>query len=124
EVIVFPKTFTECEGVLADDAIVKVRGRYDKQDRGSQIKAMSIKPLNLGSREPDKPQPVEIRMNASSFNQQTSDMLMGLLREHPGHEPVTLFIAYSDGRKFRAELPVTVDSTDSVLKNSLARFAA
>ena len=41
---------------------------------------------------------------------------MRILRSYPGRDGVVLLVEQSDGRKFRAELPVSVDAQSVVLK--------
>ena len=42
-----------------------------------------------------------------------------ILKSYPGRDGVVLFVNQGDGRKFRAELPVTVDSGNAIMKSEL-----
>ena len=42
-----------------------------------------------------------------------------ILANYPGRDYVVLFVTQADGRKFRAELPVTVDSRNAILRSEL-----
>jgi DNA polymerase-3 subunit alpha len=45
ELMVFPAVYQRCEGLLADDAIVVVRGRLDRQEEVPRLVAMDVMPL-------------------------------------------------------------------------------
>ena len=47
-------------------------------------------------------------------------MLKRILASYPGRDYVVIFVLQSDGRKFRAELPVSVDSKSAALYSELA----
>ncbi|MFR1639099.1 MAG: hypothetical protein ACLSVD_07935 [Eggerthellaceae bacterium] len=41
------------------------------------------------------------------------------MKSDPGRDGVVLFVQQNDGRKFRAELPVSVESRSSILRSEL-----
>ena len=49
----------------------------------------------------------------------TSDKLMRILKDHPGKDPVVLYVRQADGRRMRAELTMTADSGNQHLKAHL-----
>ena len=118
EAIMFPQAFAQYGSALIDDAIVKVKCRFEQSDRGSQILVSEVLDLELDQDAP-RPHPLEISVAAESFNQQVSDGLMELLKRFPGADPVILSMRHSTGRKFRADLPFTVDSHSTVLQQQL-----
>jgi DNA polymerase III subunit alpha len=48
ELLVFPATYQRCAGVLADDAIVVVRGRLDRREEAPRLVAMDVTLAGLG----------------------------------------------------------------------------
>ena len=55
-------------------------------------------------------------MPSRSFDQNRSAHLSRILSSYPGRDGVVLFVQQADGRRFRAELPVSVDAQSTVLK--------
>lgn len=103
---------------LVEDAIVKVKGKFEHSDRGDQIMAFEIERLEFDESQMG-PSQLEIRLNSSDFNAFTSQQLQQILGSHPGRDAVVLFVQQADGRKFRAELPVTVDTGNNLLYSEM-----
>ena len=61
-------------------------------------------------------------MPSAEFNQTKSMRLNRILKAYPGRDNVVLFVDQSDGRKFRAELPVTVDARATALRSELCEL--
>ena len=106
---------------IQEDAIVKVKGKFEHTDRGNQIVAYEMENLEL-SEEDAKPSRLELRVPSSSLDQARSARLNRILQSYPGRDGVVLFVQQSDGRKFRAELPVTVDSGNAVMRSELSEL--
>ncbi|HMK97630.1 MAG TPA: DNA polymerase III subunit alpha, partial [Acidimicrobiales bacterium] len=89
EVFVFPRTMTEVGYLLADDAVVCVRGRLDLRDDVPKLVCSELKrpQLNLTGTEPLR---VVLPVNAIDDHRVTR--LKELLREHPGTSPVFLHV--------------------------------
>ena len=125
---VLEDTSGHCEGVcfkyddfadaLEQDAIVKVRGKFEHSDRGDQIMAFEVERLAFDASQMG-PSQLEIRLWASEMNALRSQQLQQILRSHPGDDAVVLFIRQADGRKFRAELPIKVDLTKNIIYSEL-----
>ena len=58
----------------------------------------------------------QLRVPSRSFDQNRSAHLSRILNSYPGRDGVVLFVQQADGRRFRAELPVSVDAQSTVLK--------
>ncbi|MEG0072691.1 MAG: DNA polymerase III subunit alpha [Raoultibacter sp.] len=105
---------------LIEDAIVKIKGKFEHNDRGNQLLAFEVKILELAGKEADaKPAQLELRIRQSDFNSEASQRLNRILLSHPGRDGVVLLVQQTDGRKFRAELPLTVDSTSSMMLSEI-----
>ena len=103
---------------LVDDAIIKVKGKFEHSERGDQIMAFDIERLEFDESQAG-PGRFEIHLHSSDFNAVVSQQMLNILRHHPGDDAVILFIEQSDGRKFRAELPMTVSSDDRLLLSAM-----
>ena len=55
----------------------------------------------------------------ADFDQSKSLRLNRILKSYPGRDGVVLFVQQNDGHKFRAELPITVDSNSPIMKSEL-----
>ncbi len=110
--------YEEFSDILQEDSIVKLKGKFEHSDRGNQIVAFSVEAIELTEHDA-KPLRLEIKVSSSAFDQVSSAKLNNILQSHPGRDGVVLFIHQSDGRKFRAELPVTVDSNNPVLRSEV-----
>ncbi len=110
--------YDENAAAIQDDAIVKVKGKFEVNDRGSQIMAFEMEAIEL--REEDAlPAHLELRVSSAEFNQTKSLRLNRILQSYPGRDGVVLFVNQADGRRFRAELPVTVDARSAVMRSEI-----
>lgn len=103
---------------IAEDNIVKVKGKFEHGERGNQIIAYEIETMEL-TEEDAKPRNLELRIPARAFDQARVQTLNRILKSYPGRDYVVLFVMQSDGRKFRAELPLQVDSGNVMMKSEL-----
>ncbi|HIR43408.1 MAG TPA: DNA polymerase III subunit alpha [Candidatus Aphodovivens avicola] len=100
---------------IQEDTIVKIKGKFEHNDRGNQIMAFEVEVIELSEADL-QPQRLELRLSSADFNQTASVKLKRILGTYPGRDGVVLLVSQNDGRKFRAELPVTVDATSSMMK--------
>lgn len=119
-VVVFPKTYKEAEGYLygetdpetgavLSDAFIRVHGKLERSDRGDQIIAQEILPLELNE-ETNRPKVFEIMVPSSRFSQSNMSRLATVLATNPGGDRVELFIEQADGQTMRAEIPARVNA--------------
>jgi DNA polymerase-3 subunit alpha len=85
EVMVFPKTMAQHGHLLADDAIVVVKGRVDQRDDALKVIAMEITRPDLVL---DGGPPVRIRVRINGLSDAKVTRLKAVLSEHPGDSPV------------------------------------
>ncbi len=108
--------FEKNQSAVFEDAIVKIKGRFEVNDRGNQLLVNEVKLLELTENEANAaPLCMELTVKMSEFNAITSNKLINILKAHPGKDSIVLFVVQSDGTKMRAELPVQVNSKDSLL---------
>ncbi len=103
---------------IQEDAIVKIKGKFEHNDRGNQIMAFEMETIELNEADA-RPSHLELKVSSTDFNQTKSMRLNRILSSYPGRDGVVLFVRQSDGRKFRAELPVSVDARSSVMLSEI-----
>jgi DNA polymerase III subunit alpha len=105
---------------LQEDAIVTCKGKFEVNDRGKQILVFEAKPLVLTEEEASAaPLQLELTLATRELNSVNTDRLMRILQQYPGKDPVILIVGQADGSRMRAELPLTVDAGNSVLRSRL-----
>ncbi len=116
--------YSKVSDMLREDAAVKIKGKFEVADRGSQIIAYEIEELALEDAPRPKRAPTNllIRLESREFDAAKSQRLNSILSSFPGRDGVVLMVRQADGRKFRAELPVTVDSESDVLRTEISRL--
>src|SRR5437763_14644964 len=92
EVWVFPRTMQEYGHLLADDAIVCVKGRIDTRDEEPKLVCMELKPYEPGKEAAE----LEVVLPLYAMTDDTMDALKRLLVEHPGESQV--FVRLGDKR--------------------------
>ncbi|MBQ9001979.1 MAG: DNA polymerase III subunit alpha, partial [Eggerthellaceae bacterium] len=110
--------YDDCGEAIVEDAIVKVKGKFEHSDRGNQIIVYEVKPIELNE-ESARPSQLELRVPSSDFSQERVQRLNRILGSYPGRDYVVLFVLQADGRKFRAELPLTVDSRNPIMRSEI-----
>ncbi len=110
--------YEENAEAIHEDAIIKVKGKFEHNDRGDQVMVFEAEVLEL-SEEDARPTRLELSVPMSDFDQTKSQRLNRILRSYPGKDGVVLFVRQNDGHKFRAELPVTVDSASPIMRSEL-----
>lgn len=119
-VVVFPKTYKECEqylrgetdpetGAVLSEAFIRVHGKVERSDRGDQIIAQEVLPLELNE-ETNRPKVFEIMIPSARFSQGSMARLATVLASNPGGDRVELFVEQGDGRTMRAEIPTRVNA--------------
>lgn len=110
--------YDENAEAIQEDAIVKIKGKFEHSDRGNQIMAFEVESLEL-SEDDARSSHLELKIAMADFDQSKSLRLNRILKSYPGRDGVVLFVQQNDGHKFRAELPVTVDSRSPVMLSEI-----
>ena len=89
EVWVFPRTMQEVGFLLADDAVVCLKGRLDLRDESPKFICMELRrpELSVGGAEP-----VHVYLPLHALTDDRVERLKMLLREHPGPSAVFLHV--------------------------------
>ncbi len=115
--------YDDFASALVEDAIVQVRGKFEITDRGNQVVVYELESLELDEEDEERPPGhLEIILKSSEFTQTHSLKLNSILKSFPGRDGVVLMIKQSDGRKLRAELPLTVDSRSPYLRDEITEL--
>lgn len=105
---------------IQEDSIVTLKGKFEKNDRGDQILAYEVSRLELSEEDANAaPSHMELSLQSAELNSLVSDRLLRILKSHPGNDSVVLYVTQSDGHKMRAELPLSIDSSNTHLKAHL-----
>lgn len=112
--------YDDYANALVEDKIVQVKGKYEVGDRGNQLMAFEVEELELEEGiERRGPQTVQLSIQQRDMSQDTMTFLTQILKRYPGQDGVVLFVNQADGRKFRAELPITIDAHNAGVFNEL-----
>ena len=129
EVVLWSNTWEKYRDLLQPaegtgaNPVIHLRGKFERSDRGVQIIAFDIDALSLedqggAQRTRRGPSALDIHVRSEKLAGDTMAQLSSLFAKYPGAQPVTLFIEQADGRKFRAQLPVSVNcSSAELIKN-------
>ena len=108
EVMVFPRTMLEYGALLADDAIVCVKGRLDLKEEPAKLVCLELKRPDVAA---DPNPPVRIKLSPNIVTDSLLGRLKAVLRDHPGESPVLL---HFDGRVLRLPDDFRVDSRNGL----------
>jgi len=112
--------YEKFQEAIQEDAIITCKGKFEVNDRGSQVIVYEASTLELSDEEANVgPMQLELSIATRELDSVTSDKLMRILKEHPGKDPVVLYVRQTDGHRMRAELPMTADSGNQHLKAHL-----
>ena len=106
---------------IQEDVIAKIKGKFEHNDRGSQIMVFEMEAIEL-SEDDARPSHLELCVPSSAFDSSSSLRLNRILRSYPGRDGVVLFVKQADGRRFRAELPVSVDARSPVMRSEISEL--
>ena len=110
EVWVFPKVMMEVGHLLADDAVVCVRGRLDLREDQAKLVCSEVKRPELKVEGTVETLHVELPLHA--LTDQRVELLKKLLSDHPGPSPVLLHVG---AKCIRLASQFSVDTTKGLL---------
>lgn len=104
----------QSEDETGEIPVIHVRGKFERSDRGAQVIVYEVDQLradgaSAGAPAQRGPSALSIHVRSEQFSNETMRQLSAIFDNYPGAHPVTLFIEQANGRKFRAELPVSVN---------------
>ncbi len=95
EAVVFPEAFARFGSLVVDDAMLLVRGKYERDEESSRLVVAEMTPLDVirdrAVRE------VEIRLPDGAIGKDALRVLAGVLDRHPGDRPVSFVVDVNGG---------------------------
>ena len=116
EVVVFPETFGKHGAVIAADAMVLVRGKFEKDDESARIVATELQPISLLQERTTKE--VAIHLSVPPHGRPTFEALAELLSRHRGDRRVFLELDVPGKEKplrVRSEVAVRVKPSERMV---------
>jgi DNA polymerase-3 subunit alpha len=110
EVMVFPRTMTDVGHLLADDAVLLVKGRVDKREDEAKFIAMDVEVFEGIS---DGAPPLRLKVSPHRLDTATVDELKAVLARFPGEAQVFLHIG--DDKVLRLNEAFCVDTSGGVI---------
>jgi DNA polymerase-3 subunit alpha len=105
---VFPRTMQELGWVLADDAVVIVKGRLDQRDDETKLVVLDIRREELKNADTVA---LEVQLPLATLNDTVVEELKSVLVTHPGGRPVILHIG---AKRLRLATQFCVDTTNGL----------
>jgi DNA polymerase-3 subunit alpha len=99
EAVVFPEAFARYGGLVADDAMLLVRGKYERDEESSRLVVAEITPLDAVREKAVRG--VEIRLSGKGLARPVMRELAGVLERHPGDRRVSLVVEVNGGTHLR-----------------------
>ena len=113
---------TKSEAIY-EDAVVRVRGRYDFGDGRKQIMADEVTVIELpDASAPEPTRPLVVTITEADLMREKSVHLANTLRMFPGPDAVVMLVEFPGGRKYRSDLPMTVDARNVALQSEINRL--
>ena len=111
------------EGVIQNDAIVKINGKFDKGERGDQILASSFELVDFGDFPSGgvatKENIIQLELSSCEFSRETCDSLIRIIKDYAGVDRMVIRVKAPSGKKLETYLPVLIDASSAELKNKL-----
>ena len=128
-VVVFPQTFKKCESILRGevdeqtgeslgDVFVRIQGKLERSDRGNQIIASQVEPIDLNDKA-NKPKTLCLYVEAKDFTRSYMERLKSILVRYEGLDTCSLEVEAADGTLVHMDLGLPVDAANMVLKAEL-----
>ena len=95
ETVVYPEAFAKFGHVIAGDAMVLVRGKYERDDESSRLVASEITPLEVVRERAVRE--VEITLPAKNGGKDVMRQLAAVLERHPGDRSVSFIVHVNGG---------------------------
>ena len=90
EAVVFPEAFEKHGGLVADDAMLLVRGKYERDEESSRLVVSEITSLEAARERAVRE--VEIRLAAAALGKVQMHALATVLERHPGDRRVSFVV--------------------------------
>ena len=99
EAVVFPEAFAKYGGLIVDDAMLLVRGKFERDDETSRLVVAEMTPLDVVRDRAVRE--VEIRLSGSGLAKDVMRRLVGVLDRYPGDRRVSVIVEVNGGQNLR-----------------------
>jgi DNA polymerase-3 subunit alpha len=99
ETVVYPETFAKYGGLVVDDAMLLVRGKYERDEDSSRLVVTELTPLDLIRERAVRG--FEITLAGPRLARGTMRELADVLERHPGDRRVSLVVEVNGGESLR-----------------------
>lgn len=131
-IVMFPKLYKKAARLLAGDVdpetgesqsdiFISVLGKLERSDRGDQVIAQEVNPIELNSAN-NTPKTLVIHMPASQLQRQTIETLGQIFSRYPGMDCIEIRVETDMGDVMRMEIPTRIDGRSMVLLTELKDF--
>ncbi|MGI6216365.1 MAG: DNA polymerase III subunit alpha [Coriobacteriales bacterium] len=111
--VVFSRNLQKCGDAISDEAIVKVTGRFDSNDRGSQILVSNVKELALGKK-------MRIEIDKSELDKQVLSDICSTIERYPGSDDISFILYNGKTPESRVDVPVKADCGNILFLSALS----
>jgi len=117
ETVVFPEAFGRFGSLVEADALLLVRGKYERDDESSRLVVSEITPLDLVRERAVRA--VEIRLAGKGLAKTAMRDLSGILDRYPGDRRVSLVVEVNGGGRLRVRAATArrIKPSDSFVKD-------
>lgn len=98
EAILFPATLEKYRSIVVEDAVLRIKGKVEEDDRGRKLIVMEIEPFN-GQAFARAPRKVVVRTDAGALVNGRSDTLKRILTHFPGTDIVELHVWDAENKR-------------------------
>lgn len=113
--------FNKNADALVEDAIVKVKGKFEASDSRKQIICYEMEKIDISDSEADGSiRTVDICITTDDFTRDNMRFLNQVLSSYPGQDNVELLVSQPGGRRLRAQLPMAIDAHNKDLFRKLS----
>jgi DNA polymerase III subunit alpha len=119
---VFGNAYGKFEGVMVEDAVVRIRAKVEVSDRGRKLNTIDVQPLGLDGRFDRPPGALGVEMPADALANGGASRLKEILSRYPGRDSVHVVTGHNGDRK-KVKLPgVTVERDSANLHAELKEW--
>jgi DNA polymerase-3 subunit alpha len=119
---VFGNAYGKFEGVMAEDAVVRIRARVEVNDRGRKLNTIEVQPLGTDGTFAKPPGVLGITADGAVLGNGGAARLKEILSRYPGRDGVHV-VTSGNGERKKVRLPgVTVDREDARLHAELKEW--
>jgi len=119
EAVMFSQVYDKYRDIVVVDSVVRVRGRYEDNDRGRKILVQTIEPFD-GDAFSAPPGCVVISTDGGALHNGRKDKLLEVLAHYPGRDSVVLKAWDSEqGKSIEVRMPHLVDKNANGLHAEL-----